>query len=214
MCSPLKRCRPEDPRRLQAFKARIQPLNWGQQDIVNSMSVLFAAVEDLAEAELQYYYRKRGDRALLSGVSRFTAWLLGSIGLLLPLLAATESVYLKGFSQYGYSFLAAAASCLAANSLFGGTNGHIRFVSSQLKIEQLITASRVRWCQYLSEPHTTQEEIEKGFEIVLSYVTELHAMTIDETGRWADGMLVELEKYKKVLEARADLRIEGNDRKT
>lgn len=203
MWNLLKRLRPEDPRRLQAFKARIQTLSWEKPDVVNSMSVLFSAVDDLAEAEVQYYYRRRGTRALISGLARFAAWLLGSIGLLLPLLAGTESTLFKGLGQYGYAFLAAAASCLAANSLFGGTDGHIRFVSTQLNIEKLVTAARVRWCQYLSEPHATQEEIEKGFSIVLAYATDLHTMTIEETGRWGEGLLAELAKYKQSIEARS-----------
>ncbi|WP_153133329.1 SLATT domain-containing protein [Dechloromonas hortensis] len=203
MCNLLKRFRPEDPRRLQAFKARIQVLDWGAQDVVNSLSVLFNAVDDLAEAEVQYYYRRRGTRAWISGLARFAAWLFGSVGLLLPLLAGADSALFKGWSQYGYSFLAAAASCLAANSLFGGTDGHIRFVSTQLNLEKLVTASRVRWCQYLSEPHTTQEEIDKGFNIVLTYATELHTTTIVETGRWGEGLLAELAKYRQLIEARS-----------
>ena len=87
------------------------------------MSALFLAVDGLAEAEVTYYYRRRGTRALISSITRFIAWLLGSIGLLLPLLAGTSSTTFKELGQFGYAFLATAASFLAANSLFGGTEG-------------------------------------------------------------------------------------------
>lgn len=113
---------------------------------MESLSQLFRAVDDLAEAEVSYYYRRRGTRAWISGLARFGAWVFGSIGLLLLLLAATATPDFKAVSQYGYVFLAAAASCLGANSLFGGTEGHIRFVSTQLELEKLITSARIRWC--------------------------------------------------------------------
>jgi SMODS and SLOG-associating 2TM effector domain 2 len=195
--------RSEDPRRIQAFRATLEGLKWDKQNVVASLSKLFSAVDNLAEAEVQYYYRRRGTRAWISGVTRFVAWLLGSIGLLLPLLAGTAAPIFKDWGQYGYAFLAAAASCLAANSLFGGTEGHVRFVSTQLELERLIIASRVGWCKYLAEPHETDEKINQGFSLILAYANNLHATTIIETGRWGDTLLAELAKFQKVVEAKS-----------
>ena len=84
----LQRFRPEDPRRIKAFRAKLEGLAWDKQNAVESLSALFAAVDELAEAEVHYYYRRRGTRAWISGVTRTGAWLLGTVGLLLPLLAA------------------------------------------------------------------------------------------------------------------------------
>jgi hypothetical protein len=198
----LMRYRPENPKRLQTFKSKIQTLGWSQLDITASLSVLFAAVDDLAEAEVKYYYRRRGTRAWVSGLTRISAWLLGSVGLLLPLIAGANSAPFPNGAQYGYVFLAAAASCLAANSLFGGTDGHIRFVSTQLKLEKIITVSRVQWCQYLSDCETTKEGIDKGFNLILGYANDLHEATMAETGRWGDGLLAELAKYRQSVETR------------
>lgn len=198
----LQRLRPEDPRRIQAFRSKLDGLNWDKQNVVDSLSILFAAVDDLAEAEVQYYYRRRGTRAWISGTTRFVAWLLGSVGLLLPLLAGTAAPIFKEWGQYGYAFLAAAASCLAANSLFGGTEGHIRFVSTQLELERLITASRVEWCKYLAEPHGTDDEIAQGFSLILAYANSLHTATIAETGHWGETLLAELAKFQKTVESK------------
>lgn len=196
----LQRLRPEDPRRINAFRDKLDALKWDKQNVVESLSGLFAAVDNLAEAEVNYYYRRRGTRALISGLSRFTAWLLGSIGLLLPLLPDVQMF--KDWEQYGYVFLAGAASCLAANSLFGGTDGHIRFVSMQLKLEKLITASRVNWCKYLASTHETDAEIAEGFSLILAYADSLHTATISETGRWGETLLTELAKYQSSIDAR------------
>lgn len=199
----LKRFRPEDPRRIQAFRAKLDGLAWDKQNSLGSLSALFAAVDDLAEAEVHYYYRRRGTRAWISGVTRIGAWSLGTVGLLLPLLAGTAAPMFKDWGQYGYVFLAAAASCLAANSLFGGTEGHIRFVSTQLDLERLITASRVGWCKYLAGRHNTDDDLAEGFAIILDYANALHTATIAETGRWGDTLLAELAKFQKSIEAKS-----------
>lgn len=199
--SVMRRLRPEDPRRLRAFMQTVRNLEWTDVHAVASLSVLFTAVDELAEAEVSYYYRRRGTRAWISGVTRFGAWICGSIGLLLPLLASTDAPDLKNVGQYGYAFLAVAASFLAANSLFGGTDGHIRFVSTQLNLEKLITASRIRWCRYLTESPTTKEDLAKGFDIILAYAADLHTTTIAETDRWGEGLLAALEKYRQAMEA-------------
>ncbi|MFN3579238.1 MAG: SLATT domain-containing protein [Pseudomonas sp.] len=196
----LGRFRPEDPRRIQAFRAKLEGLSWDKQSAAGSLSTLFAAVDDLAEAEVHYYYRRRGTRAWVSGVTRIGAWLLGTIGLLLPLLAGTAAAMFQDWGQYGYAFLAAAASCLAANSLFGGTEGHIRFVLAQLELERLITTSRVGWCQYLAGPHETDEGLAEGFGIILGYANALHTATLAETGRWGETLLAELAKFKQSIE--------------
>jgi hypothetical protein len=86
----------------------------------STLSQLYGAVDDLAAAEVRYYYRRRMTRAWISGISRLLAWVSGTIGLLLPLLAATANPEFKDLAQYGYVFIAIAASCLTANSLFGG----------------------------------------------------------------------------------------------
>lgn len=196
--------RPEDPRRIQAFRKKLEGLNWDSQALISSLSALFAAVDDLAEAEVKYYYRRRGTRAWVSGVTRFFGWLLGSIGILLPLLAGTASSIFKDWGQFGYASLAAAASILAANSLFGGTDGHIRFVSTQLELERLIISSRINWCRYLAGLGKTDTDIAEGFSLILSYATSLHNATISETGRWGEALLAELAKYQKRVDSKSD----------
>ena len=198
----LQRLFPEDPRRIQAFRAKTGGLIWDAQSSAASLSRLFAAVDELAEAEVQYYYRRRGSRAWVSGLSRMGAWLLGTIGLLLPLLAGTGSPVFIDVGQYGYVFLAASASCLAANSLFGGTGGHVRFVATQLELEKLIVSSRVGWCKYLAAPNPTAEHLATGFDQILTYADALHTVTLGETGRWGDALIAELGKYQRAIESK------------
>ena len=198
----MQRLRPEDPRRMRAFREVLNGLNWDNDNLIESMSKLFFAVDELAEAEVEYYYRRRGTRALISGLTRFAAWILGSIGLLMPLLAGTMTTELKDWGQYGYAFLAGAAAFLAANSLFAGTNGHIRFVTTQLELEKLITAARIEWCKFLAGQHSTPDEVDKGFSLILDYASMLHTTTITETGQWAKTLITELGKFQKTIDVK------------
>ncbi len=198
--TPLQgRLRGEDPRRIADFRARTEGLRWDPDHLDTSLRALFAAVDALAEAEIAYYHRRRGTRAWISGVTRVAAWILGSIGLLLPLLAATPSPRWQAWGQYGYVFLAAAASALAANSLFAGTEGHIRFVSTQLELERLVVASRVEWYRYLALPRESDEDLSRGFGLILDYAHNLHSAVLQETGRWGETLLAELSKLERKM---------------
>ena len=195
------RWRPEDPRRIREFRGRLASLKWDAANVLASLNALFDAVDQLADAEVHYYYRRRGTRAWISGLARFAAWLLGSVGLLLPLLAGTAAPEFKELGQYGYVFLAGAASCLAANALFGGTSGHVRFVSTQLELERLVTKARIDWCAFLAQAQGDADAIQTGFAQIQSYASALHTATIAETGRWSESSVAELAKYESTVQA-------------
>lgn len=192
----IRRLRPEDPQRLGNFRQTTQDLKWDEEDVAESLAILFNAVDLLAEAEVAYYYRRRGTRAWISGVTRFGGWLFGSIGLLLPLLASATGSAFQQWAAFGYVALAIAASCFAANSLFGGTAGHIRFVATQLELEKLMTATRISWCRYLSQDHAGDIS-NAGFSLILNYAEELYAITLSETGLWGELLLKELSVYQQ-----------------
>jgi len=195
--------RTEDPVRIQAFKKAVDALSWNPNDVLASLNSLFGAVDELADAELRYYYRRRRTRAWISGITRLGAWIFGSIGLIIPLLYATNMPAFEGVASFGYVFLATAGSLLAANSLFGGTDGHIRFVTTQLEIERIMIKARVCWCEYMAAQKPSGVDASKGFEKILAYATELHLRTIAETGRWGETLLKELAKYQQDISSKS-----------
>jgi hypothetical protein len=192
--------RHEDPQRILYFRRKLENFSWDKDNLSASLGKLFEAVDDLAVAEVKYYYRRRGTRAWISGIARTCGWAFGTIGVLCPLLAATEYSAFADWGDLGYIFLALAASCLGANSLFGGTQGHIRFVSTQLEIEQLITQARITWYEYLASQKADTPDIQSGFELIKTYANNLHNITIEETGRWGKNILEALDKFQKKIE--------------
>ena len=202
----LRQRRPENPRRVRRFREQVQALKWEQSNVAQSLFKLFDAVDVLAEAEVRYYYRRRGTRAWLSGVCRTLAWIFGTIGVLLPLCTAARGTAVESWGPWGYLFLALGGSFLGANALFGGTSGHVRFVSAQIELEKLITTSRIGWCRYLAHidvEKISDEDIKRGFALVKTYAENLYSTTLSATRYWGETLMKELEKYRKSKERQA-----------
>lgn len=195
-----RRLRPENPRRVRRFREEVQNLKWEQSNTANSLFKLFDAVDVLAETEVGYYYRRRGTRACLSGLFRLLAWIFGTVGVVLPLFAAARGIAIESWGPWGYLFLALGGSFLGANSLFGGTSGHVRFVSTQLELERLITTSRVSWCDYSAHvdlENISEEDIKRGFALIQTYAEKLYEKTLSATMFWGKTLMEELKKYQK-----------------
>jgi hypothetical protein len=137
VCIWWRRPRIEDPSRLTEFLSKVQELEWTAQTAGVSLQTLEKSLASLVQAEIQYYYVSRTRRRMLSQFFRWLAFLLGTLGILCPLIeAAYPSLML---AKPGYIALALAAACFAGNELFGGTSGHIRSVSTQYRLEGLLT---------------------------------------------------------------------------
>jgi hypothetical protein len=193
---------PEHPDKITYFREQISALQWGKEVRATSLSKLFDAVEDLAEAEVRYYFQRRGRTSWWSGKLRFLAWGCGSIGAILPLLAATNQATFSALGPWGFVFLAAAASFLGANALFGGTTGHVRFVTNQLALERLIASKRIEWSSYsasVDDDPTSEEALEKGFKYIQVYVEEIYLVVTTETGAWSKAVLEQIGNLEKTL---------------
>ncbi len=201
---PWSRLFPETPQRMREFRATIEVLRWEAADAVTSIGALFAAVDRLAEAEVEYYFRRRRTRAWISGVCRTGAWGLGSLGVLAPLMDGTGLGAGWAGEKNGYALLVGAGCFLAANALFAGTAGHVRFVSTQLELERLITERRVAWQRHRALKAGSPDFVAEGFAMIREYAAKLHATTLAETGRWGDTILDELSKYGKHVQPKSD----------
>lgn len=194
---------PKDPKKLEDFKRKLFGLSWEKGNETASLKELFEAVDALAHSEVLYYYSQRRLRSHWSIALRVCAWLFGTVGILVPLVVATHQVGSTAL-PWGYVAFAIAASLLAANALFGGSSGHIRFVTTQLSLERLMTLSRLEWSDFESRTKlnpVTPELLSKGFEMVRKYALEIYTSTLHETGAWGETLLAELKKYSDTTEA-------------
>lgn len=192
---------PEHPRKISAFRECCKKLTWPSTERRASVSILFNKIDELAEFELKYYYRRRNTRALISTIARLGGWAFGAAGLLLPLLAATDPSR-KDWAAWGYVALAAAGSCFGANALFGGTSGHASFVAAQLAIERLIIENRLAWAKVIAEtqpqPGASDQlddaQLTAALDLIHNYTKSVYTITANETENWRNSTLEELSK--------------------
>jgi hypothetical protein len=190
----------EDPVRFDHFKSRVSALSWQDKELAQSLDSLFYAIDDLAKAEVDFYYKRRKDWAKMSGLCRFFTWLFGSIGVLTPLAGSLQVLSPTPDSNLGYLFLAVAGACLAANSLFNWTEGHIRYLKTQLAIENLMTRHRVSWCRNQATFKGDVDGVDRSFDLIADYATALHEAIMSESGEWGEAILTELKNYQRIAQ--------------
>ncbi|MBL9180724.1 MAG: SLATT domain-containing protein [Verrucomicrobiaceae bacterium] len=197
----------EEPSRLKAFVDAVQNLEWKQENKIGSFQKVFSAVDNLVFAEVEYYYRLRTNARRSSGFLRCAGILFAVSGGLIPLLAATGHERLTGLSPWGYVLLAIAAGFYGANQMFGGTSGHVRNVTAQLKLEKIMTVSRLKWVATIAgmqDKQMTEDMSKEAFAQIEAYAGQLYDVLDEETTRWSKELLEELKRNSDQLMAKLD----------
>lgn len=167
---------PEEPARLEKFLSATKDLSWSDETSVDSFNTAFNALSELALFEAKYYYNKRKAGARWSRSLQQLSWTLGTFGILIPLLPENflDKLYLS--IDYGYAFIACSGSLLAANSLFNTTGNYIRFASTQIELEGLISRKQVEWLHFMSNFNGQPDQKDVGFGIIQDYASSLHLL--------------------------------------
>lgn len=189
----------EDPERIRQFLDNTTSLDWGSAR--ESLSILKNEAFQLLYHEASYYYRIRQGKKTMSGWLRFGMLLFGTLGVLAPLAEAAD---LYDVGSYGYLSLAVSGAFLTANNLFGGTSGHIRMVTTQLQLEQIIAVGTMKWNELerkLNQDGEKSLEIESQmFQLIVEILERAYKLIIDETNEWNETLKTALANFEKRYE--------------
>jgi hypothetical protein len=194
----------EDPARLRRFTKAIASLQWAPADRRASLEVLFTQLAELAQAEIEYYYGKRTSSRKFSKLCRFAAWLLGTAGILVPLvqpiLGSTAPV---NFLSWGYAAFGTAGTILLADTVFSGTRAHHRYTSTQLEVEHIYSAFALRWQRGLIEFDASPEtdKITALVDETRAFCEAFHKALAAETGDWKKEVDEGLSQLKGKINA-------------
>lgn len=198
-------------RRTMQRMAALNAIEWedGNPSLA-SLNQIVTALTDIIGAEIDYYSSRR-DQASMATVLRFLAWLLGTMGLICPLLAPmfedgtgkAGAVDFMGRSvplaSAGYIFIALAAAAIAANHVLGLTQGHIRFVTAQLELERLLAELNFEWVALKArrkDDAFSADDLKAAFRLFGKIRDAVYADMIEETQLWAE-QTVEHEAAQK-----------------
>jgi len=156
----------------------------------------------LAQHEVEFYYRARKRQRWVSAATRGGTLLLGTAGLLAPLVSAADPEHYRFGGAWGYVFLAGAAAILAMNRLFGATGGHLRYVQAQYGLESLLTHLRLDWQEWraLHEGKPAEDlPLPSAFAIFRKFAEAMYKLIDDETSIWGKGISAALDDYAQSL---------------
>lgn len=187
----------EDPKRIKEYLESVQSLDWA--DSALAFDTLFDNSVKLIRFEIEYYYKIRKSKKSLSGLLLFGALLFGSLGVFAPL---AEMAGLYEIGSYGYLLLAVAGAFLTANNLFGGTSGHIRYVTTQLGLERRVGVGTIKWNELKKtyQSSTDKSGIEQEmFKFLVEFMDDCYSLVSEETSEWDHALKTALADYEKVV---------------
>lgn len=201
MWSISKSPRVEDPARLQRFLNALDGADWRNAE-KKSLEATFAALNELVHHELVFYYKARKQQRLFSILTRGTAVLLGTVGVMIPLLAGANPQVFGLAQPYGYPLLVAAGAVLLVNRMFGATGGHIRYVTAQLELERIVTKFRLAWLKLLAKDAScsrTPLTADDAFLLMNAFVDDAYRVIQEETSVWGKSVSEALREYERTL---------------
>jgi hypothetical protein len=179
----------ESPERISQFLTVTSEIDWADNS-PDGWKQVFVKCTDLIKGEIDYYYKSRKRSRRASFWFRLFALIFGTAGFLAPLL---ETTGLKGAAPFGYLSLAVSAAFFAANSLFGGTSGHTRYVVAQLNLEKALTLMVVEWSKISSD----NESNEIKAEFIKEKMAEVYSIILEETDVWGKALAQAVDAYEK-----------------
>lgn len=187
--------------RLSKLASLSSAMRWtgdGSADLEN-LTRLADALVYVARGEVEYYKRRRDGRRRWGTTTRSLAFLLGTAGLVVPLMvAAIPSLPID--ASAGYVFLAAAGASLVGNRLFGATEGHIRYVTALYALEGVAFAFTLRWEQWKSgSPQAGATDITEAFKHLEGFRADIFKALTAETQMWASDLRAAEGQYAKSL---------------
>lgn len=182
--------RVEDPIRIKLLSDAISSLSWTPKDMRESLLEVFNQLSILTHAELRYYYARRKAAGRRAVIFRIVAWTLGSAGLLLPLLQPLIQPPLPNLLAWGYLSIAVAGSFVVADKVFSGTEGHSRYVGTQLDLERQYTQFALEWqaSMVLYDVQPSAKGAVELLALALKYADSFHKALASETSDWKATM--------------------------
>ena len=188
----------EHPKRIADFIEHTNKLDWSDAGLLASMTELADLHRQLFKSEIDYYFKRRRGRRASAIFFRGAGFIAGTAGALVPLLAVAEP-RLAWLQPWGYLALGFAAAMFAGNRLFGGTEGHIRYVSAQYALEaqlQTFTLSWAKWRATLTPGRRpTAKQMADGFALMQAYANLGYDRIGNETAQWAAAVAAAEAEY-------------------
>ena len=175
--------------------------NTKTKDVKNKDTIeeLFNESVNLVFKYLSYYNKKRLSKKFSTNAYRTSIWFFGFIGLALPIVGTSFKFLIDKIAiidssnllEFGYGFIMLTAVLVAMKNYTGATKGHIRYITTQLKLEKIIANSIISWNKTThsincaeNEQELTADDCEKLYAVINQLLESSYAEIMNEIKRW------------------------------
>ncbi len=198
----------EDPIRIDFFLDSIKKIDWNGNDEVKSKNflVLYNAIFSLVKTEIDYYYKKRKQRKLISKILKIGMFTFSSLGFIVPFIAAIKQAPWEVDASIGYFFFGLAIISFSLDKFTNTSNDYIRNVSTQYQLEKILVIFSVTFYEFLekissSSPHIDKKsEFKDFFKVINGFLETFYLIINKETETWILETRQALKKFEELLD--------------
>ena len=184
-------------------------ITWKEENLNRDLDTLADYAISLAESSKNYYKNNsRFKKAWAKGL-RVTAILAGALGGLLPILSQIYSSNSKALDPaWATVAITVAITAIGFDRFFGFSNGWMRFISTEMKIESKIQQFRLsleaeRFSWLGKSP--TFEQAKSMLVLTVNFIKEILEIVQDETNTWMIEFQNVIQKFNEDLNVKAEV---------
>ena len=206
----------KDLRNIYVPALEVQKLKWNtSEEIQRSIVTLYQYAEAHANDSIDWYGRKKHDKAVMSRLLRGLAIVFTSLGGLTPIISALgwstvqlpRSMPELNVGQLGYLFLGLAAASIAFDRFFGFSSGWMRYMTTKMTMERMISEFRMDWAMMvakLGEKSPTTDQVQLMIQRIKEFLVAINTNVEQETQTWVSEFKTNLAEIEKTAAAQRE----------
>jgi hypothetical protein len=195
---------------------KVENLTWNDPaEIQRSIVEIYQYAEATAHASIAWYGKKKRAKASMSQLLRGLAIIFTAVGGLMPIIRAlrpytAESPPTLGtldFGQLGYLFLGFAAACVAFDRFFGFSSGWMRYITSKMTLERMLSEFRMDWAMMvakLGNNAPTTDQVQLMIQRLKEFLVAINTHVEQETQTWVSEFKTNLAEIEKTAATQRD----------
>jgi hypothetical protein len=178
---------------------------WNPSNVAGSLQDLRSYVEVEAGKAINWYFKNKSSKALLSRWLRFLAIALSSIAGVLPIIVSVWQGKTSGIESglFVSLLLGVAAGLVGLDHFFGFSSGWIRYVITATAMQAALEEFRMDWqllSAHLSIP-PSNDQVLALLERAKAFRASIAGMVLDETKSWAAEFQTNISQLEKNVKA-------------
>lgn len=192
---------------------------WNKQNPDESLTRIYDWAVLRASENIAWYERKKKPRRIWSKGLRGLSIILAAVGALCPLIDSTgilggqqigDAQNRLILAQWGYVFLAVAASLAGFDYYFGHSSAWMRFIVTQISMERALKEFQYDWVLLKVQQENNPSNAPVLMQRAKDFTLQIENITKQETDAWVAEFQTNITQLEKVLKTETEARKQGS----